>query len=88
MSGSMANSTGRCHHGPLAYGPRRIPPSCVSSGGADMVTGGPLNPSRQVPCHRSPVCVGGSCAARIALTPVVLALPRPLRPFSLALSPP
>ena len=31
---------GRCHLGPLTNGPGRIPPFCVSSDGADTVTGG------------------------------------------------
>ena len=40
VSGPLATALGRCHHGPLANGPRRIPPYCVCSGGADTVTGG------------------------------------------------
>ena len=44
----LATPPGRCHHGPLANGAGRIPPYCVSSGGADTVTGGggakPLRP--------------------------------------------
>ena len=39
-SGPVATPPGRCHLGPLTNGPGRIPPYCVSSGGADTVTGG------------------------------------------------
>ena len=61
-SGPLATPPGRCHLGPLTNGPGRIPPYCVSSGGADTVTGGgpkllglgplpasPLDPFRPAP---------------------------------------
>ena len=39
-SGPLATPQGRCHLWPLTNGPGRIPPYCVSSSGADTVTGG------------------------------------------------
>ena len=67
-SGPLATPQGRCHLGPLTNGPGRIPPYCVSSGGADTVTGGapkllglgPLPASPLGPFHPGPPvrCVG------------------------------
>ena len=54
-SGPLVTPPGRCHRGPLTNGPGRIPPYCVCSGGADMVTGGAPKPLRLGPSPAPPV---------------------------------
>ena len=79
MSGPLANSPGRCHHGFLAHGLRRIQPSCGCSSGADTVTWGAPELLRLGPMPSSPcVCRGfvrGACCSHISPAPL---LPRPL----------
>ena len=61
-SGPLATPPGRCHLGPLAIGPGRIPPYCSRSDGADTDTGGAPKPQRSGtlpasfagPCHPAP----------------------------------
>ena len=83
----IGHPPGRCHHGPLTNGPLRIPPYCVSSGGADTVTGGGPKLLRPGPLRASPF--GVSCPdppppplrRLLSLRPVPLCTPRlaPLR---------
>ena len=57
-SGPLTTPPGRCHRGPLAYGPGRNPPYCLRSGGADTDTGGGPKPLRS---GTSPASFAGSC---------------------------
>ena len=51
----ISTPPGRCHRGPLTYGPGRIPPYCLCSGRADTVTGGASKPVRLGPSPAFPV---------------------------------
>ena len=76
-SGPLVTPPGRCHRWPLTNGPRRIPPYCLCSGGADTVTGGAPKPLRLGPSPASPVgpfrpapsfrCLG--CGRRFPVSP-------------------
>ena len=68
-SGPLATPPGRCHLGPLANGPRRNPPYCLRSGGADTDTGGAPKPQRS---GTSPASFAGSCHPGPPLFAVVL----------------
>ena len=57
-SGPLATPPSRCHLGPLANGPRRNPPYCLRSSGADTDTGGAPKPQRS---GTSPASFAGSC---------------------------
>ena len=54
----LATPPGRCHLRPLANGPRRNPPYCSRSDGADTDTGGAPKPQRS---GTSPALFAGSC---------------------------
>ena len=89
-SGPLATPPGRCHNGPLANGPGRIPPFCVCSGGADMVTGGGGETPEVGPLAR--VCCGplASCPPLLLCWLrwwVFRAAPRRSRPSCLCVCP-
>ena len=91
-SGPLATPPGPCHLGPLTNGPGRIPPYCVSSGGADTVTAGapkllglgPLPASPSGPFHPGP-----PPSAVLAFAPPLstLGFPPCPRPFLCSLAP-
>ena len=82
-SGPLATPPGRCHLGPLAIGPGRIPPYCSRSDGADTDTGGAPKPQRS---GTSPASFAGPChpaPPRWSLLPCFL----PQGPWPLAVPP-